>query len=68
MKAIVLHIELTDQLTLKSISFTYNDTGIPSGTHLLGQLSKRILESIELDKNNDEINEMLSELKIKKLQ
>ncbi len=67
MKAIVLHIELTDQLTLKSISFTYNDTGILSGTHLLGQLSNRILESIELDKNNDEINEILSESKIKKL-
>lgn len=66
-KNIVLHVTLTDELKVKSITFNHNDTGLESGKDLLDKLSRALLQSIEMDRNNDDINELLNELKISRI-
>lgn len=67
MKTIVLHVSISDDMKLKGVTFTYNDTGLQSGKKLLEDISTAILNSSEMEKHSDEINELLSELKIKKI-
>lgn len=67
MKTIVLHVSITEEMKLKEVTFTYNDTGLQSGKILLENIALAILKTLEMDKNQDEINDLLSELKIKKI-
>ena len=67
MKTIILQITLSDDYKLKNVTITHNDTGIISSKSLLTAISETIIESIELDDNKDDLNEFLSELKIKKI-
>jgi len=67
MKTIVLHISISEEMKLKGVTFTYNDTGLQSGKDLLESISVAILNSVEMDKHQDDVNELLSKLNIKKI-
>ena len=66
MSIIQLTFELSDDLGLKSITFDYNDTKLPSSSETLGNIAIAILRAIEVNKDDLVIQDLLSELGIKK--
>lgn len=65
MKYIELGIFLTDDLGIKSIVIDQNDTGLESDSKLLKKVCIAILESLSLNKQDVEIQDMLNNLNIK---
>lgn len=65
MKCIEISIFLTDDLRLKSIAIDKNDTGLESDSKLLKKVCISILQSISLNKQDIEIQDILNNLNIK---
>ena len=64
MKLIQLTFELTDELGIKSISYVYNDTDLPSNSETLGSIAIAILKAINLNKDSLLVQDLLNELNI----
>ena len=65
MKCIRLEIILTDDLGIKSISIDQNETGLPSNSGLIRKVAIAVLQSISLNKESIQVQDMLNELNIK---
>lgn len=59
MKYLELGIELSDELALKSIIFHCNETGIEGSARLLRLLAIALLKSIEMNKEDIELQDIL---------
>lgn len=63
------HISLTfffnDDLALKSVVFTDNDTQLDSDSKLLYQIAKTLIKAIALNQDSVIVQDLLNELNIK---
>lgn len=67
MKAIQLFISLSDDLGIQSITFSYNDTELPSDWKTLNAVANAILKAIKANKDRIIVDELLDDLNIKRL-
>lgn len=65
MKHIILSIELSDELGIKSVTLTHNDTGLKSDSELIKQVAYTILRSYSANKEDVIIQDLLNEVGIK---
>lgn len=66
MKLVQLSIGLTDKLGIKQIVFDHNDTGLESNAELLKRIAIALLKGLELNKDDILIQDLLSDLGIRK--
>jgi hypothetical protein len=64
MKSINLQIWLTDNLGIKSVVIGDNTTGLPSDSNLIKEVGIALLQSISLNKESIQIQDLLNELNI----
>jgi hypothetical protein len=64
MKAIEIMLIFDDDLGLKSVKITHNDTGIESNHHLLQQIAWCLLKSLTINKDDLDFKEELFKLGI----
>lgn len=65
MPTIQLMINLTDELGIKSIVFSYNDTRLPNNSETLGLIAAAMLKSLSLNNESLLVQDFLNELDIK---
>lgn len=66
MKNIIIHLEVTDSLGLKSVTITKNETEIPSTSRFLKSIAKAILKALKEDKADIAVQDLLNELGIRR--
>jgi len=64
MKAIQLMFIIGDDLGLKSVTFQYNDSGLPDNSTTLKTLSIAVLKSLKMNKDSVIVQDLLNELDI----
>jgi len=65
MKSIQLSLSITEDLTLKGVTISYNDTGLESNSELIKILGAAIVRAIDLNSDECEIQDMLNNNNIK---
>ena len=66
MKNIQLSIRLSDDLGVKGITIDYNDTDLESDSELVKRICFTLLKSIELNKEDIMVQDLLNSLEITK--
>jgi hypothetical protein len=66
MKTIQLTFNLSEDLAMKSIVYSYNDTDLPSNSETLGNIAIAMLRSLNLNKDDLIVQDLLIELDIKR--
>lgn len=66
MKTIQLTFNLSEDLAMKSIIYSYNDTDLPSNSETLGNIAIAMLRSLNLNKDDLIVQDLLIELDIKR--
>jgi len=64
MKTIELKLSITEDLTLKQIIVSYNDTGLENDPELLRMIGSTIVRAVDTNREECEIQYMLNKLNI----
>jgi hypothetical protein len=66
MKTITISIGLTDELGIKVVTIDQNDTHLPENSTLIKMVCVGILKSLKASEDSVAVQDLLSELKIKR--
>lgn len=66
MKLISLDIVLSDELGIKGVTISYNDTGLPNDSKLIEIVAFTLLKSLNLNKESVAVQDLLNELGIER--